>query len=61
MNYVQAVAAPERNIGRIKLYDRQDAFAGMRAAGRIAVGCLDMLAGEVREGVATGRLDDLAR
>ena len=61
MNYVQAVAAPERNIGRIKLHDRQEAFAGMRAAGRIAAGCLDMLAGEVREGVATGRLDDLAQ
>ena len=29
MNYVQAVEAPERNIGQIKLYDRAEAFAGM--------------------------------
>jgi methionyl aminopeptidase len=33
----------------------------MHAAGRIAAGCLDMLAGEVREGVTTARIDDLAR
>ena len=61
MNYVQAVEAPERNIGQIKLYDRAEAFAGMAEAGRIAAGCLDMLVPEAREGVTTGRLDDLAR
>jgi hypothetical protein len=33
MNYVEALAAPERNIGQIKLYDRDQAFA---AAGRAA-------------------------
>lgn len=38
-----------------------EAFAFMRAAGRLAAQCLDMLAGEVREGVTTARLDELAR
>ncbi len=61
MNYVQAVEAPERNIGQIKIYDPAEAFAGMAAAGKIAAGCLDMLAKEAAEGVTTGRLDDLAR
>lgn len=61
MNYVQALDAPERNTGQIKLHDHAQAFAGMHAAGRIAAGCLDMLAGEVREGVTTARIDDLAR
>jgi methionyl aminopeptidase len=61
MNYVQAVEAPERNTGQIKLHDRAQAFAGMHAAGKIAAGCLDMLAAEVRDGVTTARIDDLAR
>jgi methionyl aminopeptidase len=60
MNFVAAELAPERNIGQIKLYGGDD-FAGMRAAGQLAAACLDMLAAEVREGVATERLDDLAR
>jgi len=61
MSYVQALEAPERNIGQIKLHDPAAAFAGMAAAGRLAAACLDMLVPEVREGVATRRLDDLAR
>ena len=61
MNYVQALEAPERNTGQIKLHDHAQAFAGMHAAGKIAAGCLDMLVGEVREGVTTARIDDLAR
>ncbi len=61
MNYVQAIDAPERNVGQIKLYDQAEAFAGMAAAGKVAAGCLDMLAKEAVEGVTTGRLDDLAR
>ncbi len=61
MNYVQAADAPTRNIGQIKLYDQAEAFAGMRAAGQLAAGCLDMLAAEVREGVTTQRIDDLSR
>ncbi|MGE0742998.1 MAG: type I methionyl aminopeptidase, partial [Hyphomonadaceae bacterium] len=61
MSYVQAVEAPERNIGQIKLHNPNEAFAGMAAAGRVAAGCLDMLVNEAREGVATAHLDDLAR
>ena len=60
MNYVQAAEAPERNTGAIKIHG-PEAFSGMAAAGRLAAACLDMLVGEVREGVTTGRLDDLAR
>lgn len=61
MSYVQAVEAPERNIGQIKLHEPDAAFAGMRAAGRLAAACLDMLVPETKEGVTTRRLDDLAR
>ncbi len=38
-----------------------EAFDGMRRAGRLAAECLDMLVDEVRPGVTTARLDDLAR
>jgi len=61
MSYVQAVEAPERNIGQIKLHEPEVAFAGMRAAGGLAAACLDMLVAEAKEGVTTGRIDDLAR
>jgi methionyl aminopeptidase len=61
MSYVQAVEAPERNIGQIKIHEPAAAFAGMAAAGRLAAACLDMLIPETREGVTTRRLDDLAR
>jgi methionyl aminopeptidase len=60
MNFVAADLAPTRNTGQIKLYGGED-FAGMRRAGRLAAGCLDMLAEHVREGVTTAALDDLAR
>ncbi|MBN8607450.1 MAG: type I methionyl aminopeptidase [Caulobacterales bacterium] len=61
MTFVPAADAPERNIGQIKLHDHVTAFAGMAKAGRLAAECLDMLVAEVREGVTTGRIDDLAR
>jgi methionyl aminopeptidase len=60
MNFVEATLAPERNTGQIKLH-ATDSFEGMRAAGRLAASCLDMLVPEVREGVTTARIDDLAR
>ena len=44
----------------IKLHDAE-AFEGMRAAGKVAAGCLDMLTEHVVPGVMTGKLDDLAR
>ncbi len=61
MNYVQALDAPDRNDGSIKIHDPATAFPGMRAAGKLAAACLDMLVPEVRDGVTTQRLDDLAR
>ena len=60
MNYVDAALAPDRNTGTVKLFG-PEAFAGMRKAGRLAAECLDMLADEVKEGVSTAHLDDLAR
>ncbi|MFT3727071.1 MAG: type I methionyl aminopeptidase [Terricaulis sp.] len=61
MSFVPAAEAPERRTGAIKLYDQAAAFAGMAKAGQVAAGCLDMLVGEVKEGVTTARIDDLAR
>ncbi len=61
LNFVQAAEAGDARTEDIKLYDPASDFPGMAAAGRLAASCLDMLAGEVREGVATGRLDELAR
>jgi methionyl aminopeptidase len=58
--YVEAGRALTRNTGHIKLYE-PEAFAGMRAAGRLAALCLDMLVEHVTDGVTTARLDDLAR
>ena len=60
MNYVDALDAPSRNTGQIKLHG-PEAFAGMRKAGRLAAECLDMLVDHVQPGVTTGALDDLAR
>jgi methionyl aminopeptidase len=61
MTYVRAVEAPAGRTEQIKLHDPAVAFPGMAAAGRLAASCLDMLAPEVRAGVTTERLDDLAR
>ncbi len=60
MNYVEAAAPPLRNTGAIRLHG-EEGFAGMRKAGAVAAACLDMLANEVKPGVTTGHLDDLAR
>jgi methionyl aminopeptidase len=61
MSFVPAAEAPERRTGAIKLHDQAAAFAGMAKAGQVAAGCLDMLVAEVKEGVTTARVDDLAR
>lgn len=53
-------ASAARPSAHIKLHG-PEAFAGMRKAGQLAAGCLDMLAGETKEGVTTERLDMLAR
>jgi methionyl aminopeptidase len=59
MNYVDAELVTERT-GQVKLHGAE-AFAGMRRAGKLAAGCLDMLVGEVAPGVTTEYLDDRAR
>ena len=59
MNMGGAVETAVRT-SAIKLHGAQD-FAGMRAAGRLAAECLDMLVPHVRPGVATETLDRLAR
>jgi len=46
--------------GRIKLHG-PEAFEGMRKAGRMAAEVLDMLVAEVKPGVTTAHLDNLAR
>ncbi len=46
--------------GKIKLHPPAD-FEGMRAAGKLAAECLDMLTEHVRPGVTTADIDDKAR
>ena len=58
MSYVDAALAPQRKTGQIKLHGAA-AFEGMRNAGRLTAECLDMLAGEVRPGVSTEKIDRL--
>ena len=59
--YIEAATAPDqRNDNAIKLHG-PEAFEGMRVAGRAAAQVLDMLVDEVREGVTSARIDELAR
>lgn len=59
MSYVAAAEAPLRNTGQIKLYG-PSGFEGMRKAGQLVARALDMMAAEVKPGVTTQYLDDLA-
>src|SRR5262245_22463506 len=59
MTYVDAVLAPLRKTGQIKLYGPA-AFEGMRRAGQLVAECLDVLTAEVAPGVPTEKLDRLA-
>ncbi|MFO1116517.1 MAG: type I methionyl aminopeptidase [Beijerinckiaceae bacterium] len=59
MTFVEASLAPGRKTGQIKLHGAAD-FEGMRKAGRLTAEALDMLVDEVKPGVTTQRLDDLA-
>jgi methionyl aminopeptidase len=59
--YINAALAPDlRDDNAIKLHG-PEAFEGMRVAGRAAAEVLDMLVGEVKEGVSTAQIDALAR
>ncbi len=59
MNMSGLADAPVRTHG-VKLHEAED-FAGMRAAGRLAAECLDMLTAHVKPGAVTDGLDRLAR
>ena len=58
MNFVDARIAPKRKTGQIKLHG-PEGFEGMRRAGRIAAGALDMLVAHIRPGVTTAAIDKL--
>ena len=61
MTLVQAAElSPTVRSAGIKIHPPED-FAGMRAAGRLAAECLDMLTPHMIPGVSTEWLDDLAR
>ncbi|HPG01486.1 MAG: type I methionyl aminopeptidase [Methylobacteriaceae bacterium] len=59
MTFVDASLAAGRKTGQIKLHGPAD-FEGMRKAGRLTAQALDMLVDEVKPGVTTARLDNLA-
>lgn len=58
MTFVDAVAAPRRKNGQIKLHG-PEAYEPMRKAGRLTADALDLLEGHVRPGVTTNALDQL--
>jgi methionyl aminopeptidase len=58
MTYVVDAEAPRQNTGLIKLHG-QDAFAGMRRAGRLAAETLDFITPHVQPGATTDELDRL--
>ena len=55
--YVDALEAPLKNTGAIKLYG-EEAFAGMRHASQITARCLDEISQLVKPGTTTAELDD---
>ena len=58
MTFVDAIAAPGRKNGQIKLHGAA-AFEAMRKAGRLTAEALDLLVDHVRPGVTTAALDQL--
>jgi methionyl aminopeptidase len=60
MTLAEDLEASQTRAGRIRLHG-PEGFAGMRAAGRLAAECLDMLTPHVKPGVSTAELDRLAR
>jgi methionyl aminopeptidase len=60
MSLAEDILAPETRSARIKIHG-PEGFEGMRAAGRLAAECLDMLTPHVKPGVSTLELDQLAR
>jgi methionyl aminopeptidase len=58
MTFIEAIEVPSRKAGHIKLHG-EEAFAGMRRAGRLAAEALDLLTEYVRPGATTEGLDAL--
>ena len=56
VTYVDAGAAPLKNTGQVRLYDRAG-FDAMHRAGQVAAECLDAIADLVRPGVPTDEID----
>ncbi|WP_413993337.1 type I methionyl aminopeptidase [Labrys okinawensis] len=56
MSFIDAELSPQRKNGQIKIHG-PEAFAGMRAAGRLAAEGLDLMADAVQPGVTTNKLD----
>ncbi|OHV81677.1 type I methionyl aminopeptidase [Rhizobium sp. LCM 4573] len=56
VSYIEAVSAPPKNTGAIRLYSAED-FVGMRKACLLTARCLDELAAIVKPGVATSTID----
>jgi methionyl aminopeptidase len=59
MSFVDAAVTPQRKNGQIKIHG-PEAFAGMRAAGRLVAEGLDLMVAAVKPGVTTAALDKLA-
>ena len=58
MSFVDAELSPQRKNGQIKIHG-PEAFAGMRAAGRLAAQALDLMVDAVKPGVTTEALDKI--
>lgn len=56
MSFIDAELSPQRKNGQIKIHG-PEAFAGMRAAGRLAAQGLDLMVDVVKPGVTTNQLD----
>ena len=60
MVFAEDLTLPDIRSARSKIHG-PEGFAGMRAAGRLAAECLDMLTPHVTPGVTTAELDRMAR
>ncbi|PWE55391.1 type I methionyl aminopeptidase [Metarhizobium album] len=56
VTYIEALSAPMKNTGAIRLYG-QDGFDGMRKASQLTARCLDALVDIVKPGVTTDAID----
>src|SRR6056300_420250 len=57
-SYIKANLAPNKNIGLIKLHEKES-FKKMREAGQLAAKCLEYIEKFIKEDVTTEYIDDL--